>query len=101
VSTSGPTTATDSATHVCRAKGCPVEVPAGMFMCQPHWFMVPPPLREAIKTSYQTGHDSAPECLAIAQAAADAVAHKEARGAPRAPRPRRGKPVQLALFDLA
>jgi hypothetical protein len=102
VSASGPTTASD-ATHGCRAKGCPVEVPAGMFMCQPHWFMVPPPLREAIKTSYQTGHehDPAPEISAIAQAAVVAVAHKESRGAPHAPRPRRGKPVQLALFDLA
>lgn len=80
-----------------------MEVPARVFMCQPHWSMVPPPLREAIKTSYRTGdeHDPAPELSAIAQAAVDAVAHKESRSVPRAPRPRRGKPVQLALFDLA
>ncbi|SBS76622.1 hypothetical protein MHPYR_340031 [uncultured Mycobacterium sp.] len=102
MSTSG-TTAADGATHVCRAKGCPVEVAAADFMCQPHWLLVPAPLREAIKTSYQTGHehDPAPELSAIAQAAVDAVAHQESRSAPRAPRPRRGKPVQLALFDLA
>jgi hypothetical protein len=74
-------------------------------MCQPHWFMLPPPLREAIKTNYRAGqeHDTtpSPEYLAIAQAAVDAVAHKESRAVPRPPRPRRGKPVQLALFDLA
>jgi hypothetical protein len=74
-----------------------------MFMCRLHWFMVPPPLREAIKGSYRPGQEAdkqpSSEYVAIAQAAIEAVAHKESRGAPRAkPAPR--KPVQLALFEL-
>ena len=83
----------------CQAQRCSVEVPAGTFMCPPHWSMVPPPLREALTVGH---HDAAssPEYRAIAQAAVDAVAHKERRAAPRTPRPPRGKPVQLALFDL-
>lgn len=103
MSPTAPTTVTNGDTPVCQAKGCPVEVPAETFMCPPHWLMVPAPLRDAITTSYQSGPERgpAPESLAIAQAAIDAVAHKESRGAPRAPRPRRGQPVQLALFDLA
>lgn len=97
--------AADTAPQVCHAERCSVEVPAGTFMCHRHMFMLPPPLREAIKTNYRAGqeHDTtpSPEYLAIAQAAVDAVAHKESRAVPRAPRPRRGEPVQLALFDLA
>lgn len=74
-------------------------------MCPPHWLMVPAPLREVITANYRAGHEhdttASPEFGAVAQAAIDAVAHKEARSAPRAARPLRGKPVQLALFDLA
>jgi hypothetical protein len=74
-----------------------------MFMCRPHWFMVPPPLREAIKSSYRRGQEAdkqaSSEYLALAHAAIDAVAHTELRGAPRKARPPR-KPVQLALFEL-
>lgn len=61
--------------------------------------------RDVIKANYRADpkHDTtaSPEYGAVAQAAIDAVAHKEARSAPRAARPRRGKPVRLALFDLA
>ncbi|WP_176470376.1 hypothetical protein [Mycobacterium avium] len=96
-----------TAPHTCHAQRCPVEVPPAMFMCQPHWFMVPPPLREALKGSYRPGQENdkqpSAEYLAIARAAIDAVAHKESRAAkpkPAAPRPAR-KPVQLALFELA
>lgn len=89
----------------CQAQRCPVAVPPGTFMCQPHWLMVPPPLREALNAGPRPGRDYAaaasPEHLAIAQAAVNAVAHKETRSAPRPPRRPRGKPVQLALFDLA
>lgn len=89
--------------HTCHAQRCDVDVEPAMFMCQPHWFMVPPPLREGIKGSYRPAQevDKQPssEYLAIANAAIAAVAHKESRGAPRKkPAPR--KPVQLALFEL-
>ena len=74
-------------------------------MCQPHWLLVPAPLRDVFKANYRAHpeHDTtaSPEYGAVAQAAVDAVAHKEARSAPRAARPRQGKLVQLALFDLA
>ena len=91
-------------------------------MCQRHWMMIPPPLRAAITATYRPGQevdkDASSEYLAIAHAAIDAVAHKEARLASRkAPvaatdvvaqkdsrgSPRRAaapKPVQLALFEL-
>lgn len=93
---------TATAAHTCHAERCPVTVPAEMFMCTPHWSMVPPPLREAIKATYRPGQeiDKAPsqEYLAVARAAIAEVAHKEARSGRRAPRPP-GKAVQLALFD--
>lgn len=47
-----------SVAHTCQAKRCPVEVPPSMFMCQPHWFIVPPALREAIKGSYRPGQET-------------------------------------------
>lgn len=94
-----------AAVHVCHAQGCPAGVRAQDFMCQPHWLLVPAPLRDVIAANHRAGHENdttaSPEYRAVAQAAVDAVAHKEARSAPRAARPRRGKPVQLALFDLA
>jgi hypothetical protein len=90
------------APHTCHAERCPVEVSAAMFMCKPHWAMVPPPLREAIKATYRPGQeiDKAPseEYLAVARAAIAEVAHKEARGGRRTPRST-GKPIQLALFE--
>jgi hypothetical protein len=96
-------TSTLKAPHTCHAQKCDVEVEPAMFMCRPHWFMVPPPLREAIKSSYRPGQEAdkqaSSEYLALAHAAIDAVAHKELRGAPRKARPPR-KPVQLALFEL-
>jgi hypothetical protein len=63
--------------------------------------MVPPPLREAIKGSYRPGQgvDKQASSEYLADAAIDAVAHKESRGAPCKARPPR-KPVQLALFEL-
>lgn len=77
-----------------------------MFMCPRHMSMVPPPLRDAIKATYRPGHDidqqPSNEYRELARAAIDAVAHKEARNAPRTPAPRTPrKPVQLALFDLS
>lgn len=73
-------------------------------MCAVHWPQVPPALRESINATYRPGQevDKQPsnEYLAFAAAAIDAIAHKESRQqrtARRAP----GKPVQLALFDIA
>lgn len=98
MSTPAPTTATPT----CHARNCDVEVPRAMFMCHPHWFMVPPPLREAIKATYRPDQQPSGEYQDLARAAIDAVAHKEARSAPRKPIPRTPrKPVQLALFDLS
>lgn len=96
-----PAGAATTMAHTCQAKRCPVEVPPSMFMCQPHWFMVSPALREAIKGSYRPGRET-DEYLAVARAAIDQVDHKESRAADRraATRPP-CKPVQLALFDLA
>jgi hypothetical protein len=89
--------------HTCHTEGCPVEVRPAMFMCQPHWYMVPPPLREAINAGYRPGQeiDKAPsnEYRAIAHAAIAEVANKESRRGRRKPQPP-AKPVQLALFDV-
>jgi hypothetical protein len=51
------TLTTQNAPHTCHAQQCDVEVEPAMFMCRPHWFMVPPPLREAIKGSYRPGQE--------------------------------------------
>lgn len=94
-----------------------MEVAEDEFMCPPHWKMVPASLRAAIQASYPSDEPAA-EFLAISQGAIEAVAHKEARSAPRkesaatttpqepsaappktsARRPRRT--VQLGLFEL-
>jgi hypothetical protein len=64
---------TSKTPHTCHAQRCDVEVEPAMFMCQPHWFMVPPALREGIKGSYRPGQevDKKPssEYLALAHAA--------------------------------
>lgn len=71
--------------HTCHAKTCTTEVPPAVFMCRLHWGLVPAPMREAITALYQPGQEvnkrPSDEYLAIAKAAIDAVAHKEARRA--------------------
>jgi hypothetical protein len=93
----------DAATAVrrCRARDCPAEVPAEVFMCPQHWSKVPAALRDSLKQTMPSGqeiddHPSA-EFLAFAKAAIAEVAHKEARQRGRTPRTPK-KPVQLALF---
>jgi len=87
--------------HHCHAKECPTEVPQEMFMCAPHWSMVPAALRDSLKATVPSGQDvddnPSPEYLAFAEAAIAEVAHKEARQRGRKPRTP-GKPVQLPLF---
>jgi len=78
-------------------------------MCERHWGMVPAPFRPAIEGS----EDPRTCTTAIALAAIDAVAHKEAREqrrtakrpppptptpAPKSAREPGRKPIQLALF---
>ena len=69
--------------HTCHATGCSTPVPAVMFMCKPHWFRVPKPLRDRIWKTYREGQcdDMNPSdayCEA-AKAAVIAVAQKEDR----------------------
>lgn len=93
--------------HKCRAENC--GVPTDAFMCERHWGMVPAPFRPAIEGS----EDPRTCTTAIALAAIDAVAHKEAReqrrtakrpppptpnAAPKSPQKAARKPVQLELF---
>jgi hypothetical protein len=97
----------DTEPRTCQAHNCSAEVAPAEVMCPPHWSLVPAPLRETIKASYQPGEEGAPhrstESQAIIQAAIDAVAHKESRSAPRRPAIPRSprKPVQLTLFELS
>lgn len=112
----------DPSQDTCRAQKCPAEVSADEFMCLPHWKMVPAALRAAIQASYPLNVEAmaSAEFLAIAQGAIDAVAHKEARTAPRKEADatsttrkttsttagkntarRRRKAEQLTLFELS
>ena len=43
--------------HTCHAEGCDVEVPPRMFMCKPHWFSLPQPVRAAIWREYRAGQE--------------------------------------------
>ncbi|MCV7328365.1 hypothetical protein U8D42_27085 (plasmid) [Mycobacterium europaeum] len=90
--------------HVCRARGCDVDIEPRLFMCAHHWSLVPPALRESIRSTYRPGQevDKQPSAqyLAFAAAAIADVAHKESRQR-RPGRRTPSKPVQLALFDIA
>ncbi|MGH3971396.1 MAG: hypothetical protein ACRDTV_25685 [Mycobacterium sp.] len=89
--------------HFCHAQGCDTEVAPQLFMCRPHWSLVPPALRASINETYRPGQevDKKPsaEYLTFATAAIAEVAHKEARHRGRKPRTP-VKPVQLTLFEL-
>lgn len=78
--------------HKCHATGCGMPVPPVMFMCKPHWFRVPKPMRDRIWATYRAGQcdDMNPSdayCEA-AKAAVIAVAKKE------------GKAPDTRLYDL-
>lgn len=78
--------------HACHATGCLRPVPREMFMCKPHWFAVPKPIRDRIWRAYRDGQcdDMNPsrEYCEAAKAAVAAVATKE------------GRPADTRLYDL-
>lgn len=43
--------------HVCHAMGCEVKTPPSLFMCKPHWFMLPKRLQNAIWNTYVPGQE--------------------------------------------
>lgn len=67
--------------HLCHAKRCRTTVPPKMFMCRPHWFMVPLALRSRIWAEYVPGQeirkDPTREYLAVTFEAIAYVAAKE------------------------
>lgn len=81
--------------HRCGATTCDTVIPADTFMCEPHTNMLAPPLRHAVRDSYEPGQ--APAANPYLTAAIAAVRHKEKRTKP-AHDPR--KPIQLTLFDI-
>lgn len=42
-------------THECPATACTREIRIDMLMCRSHWYMVPPPLRNAVWAAWQEG----------------------------------------------
>ncbi|BAN91957.1 MULTISPECIES: hypothetical protein [Mycobacterium] len=99
-----PSSSSAAPPHFCHARGCDTEIEPRLFMCADHWALVPPALRESIRSTYRPGQevDKQPseQYLAFAAAAIADVAHKEGRR--RRPGLRTPtKPVQLALFDIS
>ncbi len=66
------------------------------FMCEPHWKLVPPPIRSALQSAVTTTAQPSTGDLVLMRGAVDAVAHAESRQRGRT-RPT-GKPIQLTLF---
>lgn len=68
--------------HTCHAKDCTKRTPEAMFMCRPHWFMVPKAMRDEIWRLYVPGQEISKtptrEYVEAAKKAIDAVAKKEA-----------------------
>jgi hypothetical protein len=92
---------TTHSAHRCLAKHCGTDLGPGEFMCARHVALIPGSLRTSIEAAYLNGHElgthPSTEYLAYANAAIAEVAHKEARLRKDGGR---GKPAQLALFDL-
>lgn len=44
--------------HHCHAYGCKTPCPPAMFMCKPHWAMVPSIYKMAIKNTYTPGQET-------------------------------------------
>ena len=67
--------------HHCHARGCKKVILPGVFMCRPHWEIVPDPLKDEIWRTYRPGQevDKKPsrEYVMAAWAAIKAVAAKE------------------------
>jgi len=43
--------------HTCHARNCDVVVPRKMFMCRPHWYMLPRPMRVLVWYLYVPGQE--------------------------------------------
>lgn len=43
--------------HTCHAIGCDVAVPPKIFMCKPHWFKLPKPIRDGIWSAFKPGQE--------------------------------------------
>ena len=43
--------------HTCHATACRQRVPASMWGCRRHWFMLPKPLRDRVWTHYRPGQE--------------------------------------------
>lgn len=67
--------------HTCHAQNCKTPVPPKMFMCQPHWYMLPKATRDAIWATYRPGQeitkDLSMEYLNITMDAISWLADKE------------------------
>lgn len=67
--------------HFCHARHCGTPVKPELFMCRPHWGMVPADLRRLIWRHYRRGQevDKNPsmEYLEVAKKAQDAVQKRE------------------------
>jgi hypothetical protein len=70
--------------HICHAHNCKVAVPAKMFMCKKHWYMLPRAKRDAIYREYVDGQevrkDPTPEYLKVMRECIEFVADKESKG---------------------
>lgn len=68
-------------THTCHKPGCNVEVSPTLFMCKPHWFGLPLPLRKAIWLHYRKGQevtkDPSPQYMEAAMAAVNWYRERE------------------------
>ncbi len=66
--------------RLCHAHGCYTAVPPKMFMCKPHWFMLPADLRDAIWREYRPGQEitknPSPRYMAVQKLAVARVAFK-------------------------
>lgn len=71
--------------HHCHAPGCPVPVPPKMFMCRPHWFRLPKPMRDAVWKHYRPGQEErkVPVSKEYLRVTAEAEAFIAALEAPR------------------
>lgn len=69
--------------HHCHATDCERTVPPVMFMCKPHWFKLPKPMRDRIWAAYEDGqcdtYDPSGEYCQAAKAAVIYIAEKEGR----------------------
>ncbi len=73
--------------HRCHAVGCSTKVPPRMFMCGPHWRMLPKVYQNVIWSYYRPGQEidkqASIEYIAVAFAGVACVAIQEGRTPPK------------------